>query len=513
MPEKISIMKESGELLNSNIVSIFMIPDTQKKYVITTENAVDPHGLTVLHVSELVNNDEDLVKIATDEEWSSIKTIMRAIISGNVGSYQYLPLIEKARVKGQYSRDISVSASAAKQMVDNYATALKSLADTKKATPAVEAESSSDSIFPTENVVTTETNEVSPGIADVTKTETEVSTQAAEPVAVPLAAAPVVEQPAPAESEPATTEEVVTPVVQETKVVGESEATTIPVQENAPVQEEADVVVPTEVEAPSIIDEEETVPAVVEETQVVATDSNESGSAAPVVEQPTPEVVPAVAPVVEEPVSVEETAPAEVKETVVVPVEPVQSEPVKEEVKQEAVVAMDTPVFVVAEPAAVEETPVAQQETVPAIAEQEVKVVLDQNDIEAITDALFKKIDESKKLESVNQVVEVQNVNFNANPSFAPNATLDEVVAGSQQVFMDGVNNLVQTMTEKLYRELHQKEIELNEREELLNQREKMLNEQIAMMVNNYNKMQHGNDSVAEQGSEPVATAVVQNVE
>ena len=77
-----------------------MIPETQKKYVITTENAVDPHGLTVLHVSELINNDEDLAKIATDEEWSTIKTIMRAIISGNVGSYQYLPLMEKARGKG-----------------------------------------------------------------------------------------------------------------------------------------------------------------------------------------------------------------------------------------------------------------------------------------------------------------------------------------------------------------------------------------------------------------------------
>ena len=118
MPEKISILKESGETLSSNVVSVFMIPDTEKKYIITTENAVDPHGLTVLHVSEIV--DGTLQKIATDDEWSSIKTIMRAIISGNVGSYQYLPTIENINASGQYSRDISVSASAAKQMVDEF---------------------------------------------------------------------------------------------------------------------------------------------------------------------------------------------------------------------------------------------------------------------------------------------------------------------------------------------------------------------------------------------------------
>ena len=43
MPEKISIMKDSGETLSYNIVSIFTLPDTGKNYIITTENAVDPH--------------------------------------------------------------------------------------------------------------------------------------------------------------------------------------------------------------------------------------------------------------------------------------------------------------------------------------------------------------------------------------------------------------------------------------------------------------------------------------
>lgn len=66
MPGKISILKENGEVLNSNVVSIFTIPETEKKYIIMTENTVDPHGLTVLHVSEIV--DDTLARIATNEE-------------------------------------------------------------------------------------------------------------------------------------------------------------------------------------------------------------------------------------------------------------------------------------------------------------------------------------------------------------------------------------------------------------------------------------------------------------
>ena len=63
MPEKITIVKESGESISSNVMSVFMIPETNKQYIITTENAVDPHGLTVLHVSEI--SVDNLIKIST----------------------------------------------------------------------------------------------------------------------------------------------------------------------------------------------------------------------------------------------------------------------------------------------------------------------------------------------------------------------------------------------------------------------------------------------------------------
>ena len=218
MPDKISILKESGETLSSNVVSVFMIPDTEKKYIITTENAVDPHGLTVLHVSEIV--DGALQKIATDDEWSSIKTIMRAIISGNVGSYQYLPTIESINASGQYSRDISVSASASKQMVDNYAAGEKSnVSVTSEAAPASEAApvpapdavapaapAAQPSIFPTGNAGVANDDELIPGISEVGAAPINPASVPVEnptvpvvtevaPVTQPVAADPVVAQP------------------------------------------------------------------------------------------------------------------------------------------------------------------------------------------------------------------------------------------------------------------------------------------------------------------------------
>ncbi len=175
VPEKISLLKESGEKLNSNIVSIFMIPETGKRYIITTENAVDPHGLTVLHVSEI--HDHTLVKVEEDEEWSAIKTIMRAIISGNVGSYQYLSTMQTAKIDNVYSRDISVSSSAAKQMTDNYNAADKVASPTAaNSAPSEDAVAAitpgganvpTSSIFPNGGVKPTEENEISPGIADM----------------------------------------------------------------------------------------------------------------------------------------------------------------------------------------------------------------------------------------------------------------------------------------------------------------------------------------------------------
>ena len=69
-------------------------------------------------------------------------------------------------------------------------------------------------------------------------------------------------------------------------------------------------------------------------------------------------------------------------------------------------------------------------------------------------------------------------------------ATLDEVVLASQEMFMEGTRNLIQTIQEKIYRDIYHKEAELKAREEMLNQREKMLNDQMMSMMSNFASMQ-----------------------
>ena len=351
MPEKISILKESGETISSNVVSVFMIPDTQKRYLISTENTVDPHGLTVLHVSEIV--DGSLQKIATDEEWSSIKTIMRAIISGNVGSYQYLQTIDSIKSSDQYSRDISVSASAAKQRSDNYS------ARDESSIPAAIAEPVANDL-PGEEVV--------PGIAVV---------ENSMPESVP---APVAPEPIPASVE--------TPVPE-------------PVSEPVP--------------------------------------------------EPVAQVVAPVA----------EPAPIEAG-PVVVESHMVASSPVTLPVEEPAVQTSPEPVTFVS------------QSDLSAVAP--VSIPSGQIAQEAVANASL-------------------GIKFDVNPSFSPNASLDEVVLASQQMFMEGVKNLVQTIQEKVYREMYNKEAELKAKEEMLNQREKMLNDQMMTVMSKFSNMP-ANDAV-----------------
>lgn len=366
MPEKIAIVKESGETINSNVVSIFTVPDTQKKYIITTENAVDPHGLTVLHVSEV--NDTTLSRVATDNEWNSIKTIMRAIISGNAGSYQYASLITEAKAEGQYSRDISVSSSASQQMIDNY-NAGRALIE--KNVEELSAEQVQDSNL-SETVQKENVNE-----------ELEVAPEG-------------------------------TTIFPENDG-SDPDSQVIPGIEEAEVATEPNVVVPP-------------VEPVVAETK-------------PAVEPVVAETTPAVEPVVAE-TTVAENVNTEI------PTEPVQ-----------------------------DATP---EESSPEVTLNSIVTV------------------------GQNETQNVATINLNAVPSFDPNATLDEVIIAAQNVFIEGTKNLIATMTEKIYRDLHIKEAELKERETVLNEREKMLNEQMANMLGNMNNVSGVNDVPIDNSVESV---------
>jgi len=445
MPEKISIVKESGETVSSNIVSVFTIPDTEKKYIITTENAVDPHGLTVLHVSEIV--DGELKKIATDEEWSSIKTIMRAIISGNVGSYKYLPAVEVIKAEGQYSRDISVSASASKQMIDNY-----SAADTSGA-----EENSGNTIFPENKEEVSEDNEVMPGIAEVNENApAEAPAPApAEEVTAPVAEPAPVETPSVPAETPAVPEAPATPAVEP------------PVENVAPQVEPA--VPETPAPAPAPVVEQPAVPV----------------SPEPVAQQP--EV--ALSNDVQVP-QLEPVAPPAAPATEVAPVQPVESTPVAVQqpvtpITVETAAPVDNAQMISVAPE-ISPTPVQEAATTATVAQPlPGSVVPDISQMMAITQPA-QTVPNAQIAQGVPEL-NLPPVEFDANaaPSFKPEATLDEVVKGAQDMFMEGVKNLVQTIQEKVYRDLYIKEAEMKKREALVAQKEQMLNTQFATMMSN----------------------------
>ena len=379
MPEKISIIRDSGETLSSNIVALFTIPDNEKKYIITTENAVDPHGLTVLHVSEIV--DGVLKKIATDEEWASIKTIMRSIISGSVGSFQFIPMIKTAKAEAQYSRDISVSAAAAQQIIDSYA-ASNPEGDGAASAPVEEEPKDVD--------------EITPGISEVV--EEEVPEVASEP-----------EQ---------TTEEAEPSVGDAVTNIESSDMVTTPEEET---------------------NEEVPVPTVEE---VVQEDVKEE--------------------VVETPAVEEEVAEASV---------PVEEVPVQTEVQQ---INTDVPVQTVNV-----QTPVVAYVD-PAFQQL---LTSDYNQILMHVQNINNNINQIAAMPALNYQPSYS-ANPNGAPNFNPNATVDEIIMGSTEVFNEGVKNLVATITEKLYRDLYQREAELAKREEILLEREKMVNEQLAKLGN-----------------------------
>ena len=498
MPEKISILKESGESVNSNVVSVFMVPDTQKKYLISTENTVDPHGLTILHVSEIVG--DSLQKVASDEEWSSIKTIMRAIISGNVGSYQYLQPIDSAKSADLYSRDISVSTSAAKQMSDNYE------ARDKANTPTIDAVGVQEEVHAFDDI-----QEVAPGLgvieesvpsAEVSSSGAPVNVSGTQPaedvVAEPeFVSAPVVET-AP--------ESVSTPVAEVSMVIPESapaedvaqsvqtpplppvqEPVPAPVQEVVPVATEEPVSTPV-AEVSMVIPE----PAPAEEVaQPVQT------PALPPVQEPAPAPVQEVVPVAtEEPVStpvVVEAVPVESQPIPLAPVEVVT--PDVEPGIQTQLVAEPAPIVV--ESHLVAPSPVTLPISEPAVqGEPEPVTFVAQSDLAGVQPAMVIPIAQPATSIPAGQIMQeganvpAMGIKYEVNPSFSPDATLDEVVLASQEMFMEGTRNLIQTIQEKIYRDIYHKEAELKAREEMLNQREKMLNEQMMSMMSNFASMQ-----------------------
>ena len=352
MPEKISIIRDSGETLNSNVVALFTIPDSGKQYIITTENAVDPHGLTVLHVSEIV--EDRLKKIATDEEWSSIKTIMRAIISGSVGSYQFIPTISTAKADVQYSRDISVSAAASKQIIESYMSANPKVSDGGEVV----------------NSVPLDVDEIIPGITEVVDEPKELVNN---------------------------------------DILGIGNAVTN-IPSSAIISQPVDI-------NESILQTAKVEEQNIEQQEVVSKSDEVKESNVSTVSNDVPA----------------------------------------------AVVNVQTPVVAYVDPA-------FQQ-----------LLTSDYNQILMHVQSINNNINQIASMPALNYQPSY-NINQNGVANFNSNASVDEIIVGSTEVFNEGVKNLVATITEKIYRDLFQREADLAKREAILLERERMLNEQLAQL-------------------------------
>ncbi len=77
MADKITIMKEGRER-TAEIITTFRIPEYDKEYVLYTFGEKQKDNIKIL-ASTLKKDEEgySLEKIATDEEWETIKTIIK----------------------------------------------------------------------------------------------------------------------------------------------------------------------------------------------------------------------------------------------------------------------------------------------------------------------------------------------------------------------------------------------------------------------------------------------------
>ena len=83
MGASIKLKKSNGEEINAELISYFQVVNKKKKYVFYTLNEVVENGLVKMYVAEVNGNDGALAQNMTDEEWASLKTIMKSMLKGN----------------------------------------------------------------------------------------------------------------------------------------------------------------------------------------------------------------------------------------------------------------------------------------------------------------------------------------------------------------------------------------------------------------------------------------------
>ena len=82
MDTKVKLQRVNGEIIEADIISYFELQNTGKRYVFYTLNEIVESDLVKMYVSE-VGNANMLAQTMTDEDWTTLKSIMKSILTGH----------------------------------------------------------------------------------------------------------------------------------------------------------------------------------------------------------------------------------------------------------------------------------------------------------------------------------------------------------------------------------------------------------------------------------------------
>ena len=91
MRNKVNLLKDTGEVVNAEIINSLAVNTSGNNYMMYTLNEIDSSGLIKVYACKVIGNAEPyaLVKIEEENEWTAIKDIMRNIIAGEVNNIAY----------------------------------------------------------------------------------------------------------------------------------------------------------------------------------------------------------------------------------------------------------------------------------------------------------------------------------------------------------------------------------------------------------------------------------------
>ncbi len=86
MLEKITLTTDSGEKIEVDLISYFLLKSNQKQYIFYTKNEVVEEGYIKLYISEVIPEGLSfrLQKIMDEHDWTAIKSVMRKILTNQV---------------------------------------------------------------------------------------------------------------------------------------------------------------------------------------------------------------------------------------------------------------------------------------------------------------------------------------------------------------------------------------------------------------------------------------------